>query len=247
MEISLITSIPNITNNQKITLLKSSKVIFDISEPLPQKLIPKPAFVKGIINKSFETTSSLSQNQSIILKSIIETSEILKSEIPESISKNTPLVSISLEKSNKKYKYIYYKTNLKRAGYCLQIIIYKWLDDNLNKGFIYKSYFRLAVLFLLAVKPGEEIFNTLYYTKIYTKLNIIITFNKLRIVEEYKWKIAFIIRFSLFKSLIISFSFCNAFVLFQNYINHVFFDFLNRNYTIYLNNILIYFINTTDY
>ncbi len=39
------------------------------------------------------------------------------------------------------------------------------------------------------------------------------------------------------------FNLCNKFVLFQKYINNTFYEHLNKFYTAYLNDILIYFNN----
>ncbi|KAF7920281.1 uncharacterized protein EAE98_008974 [Botrytis deweyae] len=145
----------------------------------------------------------------------------------------------------------------------LNNIRYLILNNNLNKGFICKSYFRSTIPLLLIAKPKKgiciyqdycelnniiiknryslllikETLNTLYYTKIYIKLNIITIFNKLRITKGY----------NLFEFLIIPFNLYNTSISFQNYINYILFNFLDRNYTIYLNNILIYFINITNY
>jgi len=82
--------------------------------------------------------------------------------------------------------------------------------------------------------------NALYSTKYFTKLNIITMFNRIRIVEGYKWLIAFITRFGLYKILVTLFSLYNAPATFQNYINYILYNALNNYYTAYLNNILIF-------
>ena len=43
------------------------------------------------------------------------------------------------------------------------------------------------------------------------------------------------------------FSFYNAFNFFQNYINDIFYKYLNIYYNIYINNIFIYSNNLKDY
>ena len=112
----------------------------------------------------------------------------------------------------------------------------KWLDDNLDKGFIRESRSRCAAPLLLAAKPGggvricqdyrglnnitiknhyllpliRETLDALCDAKVYTKLDIIAAFNKLRIAEGHKWKTAFITQFGLFKTLVMLFSLCNA-------------------------------------
>lgn len=119
-------------------------------------------------------------------------------------------------------------------------IICKWFNDNLNKEFIRKSCFCFVILFFLVAKPENNIqihqdywelnniiiknyyslllikktLDTSYYTKIYTKLDIIAAFNKLHIAERYEWKMAFTIRFGLFEFLVMFFGLYNILVLF---------------------------------
>ncbi|KAK1916918.1 hypothetical protein P3342_004473 [Pyrenophora teres f. teres] len=120
------------------------------------------------------------------------------------------------------------------------LVVRKWLDDNLGKGFICESRSRSAAPLLLAAKPGggvricqdyrglnnvtiknryplpliRETLDALCDAKVYTKLDIIAAFNKLRIAEGHEWKTAFITRFSLYESLVMLFGLCNALALF---------------------------------
>jgi len=82
--------------------------------------------------------------------------------------------------------------------------------------------------------------NALYSAKFYTKLNIIAAFNRIRIAKGYKWLIAFITRFGLYKMLVTLFSLYNTPAIFQNYINHILYDALDNYYIAYLNDILIF-------
>jgi hypothetical protein len=59
-------------------------------------------------------------------------------------------------------------------------------------------------------------------------------------MEGYKWLIAFITQFRLYKILITLFSLCNTPAIFQNYINYILYNTLNNYYTIYFNNIFIF-------
>ncbi len=43
------------------------------------------------------------------------------------------------------------------------------------------------------------------------------------------------------------FNLCNEFVSFQKYINNIFHEHLNKFYTVYLNDILIYFDNELEH
>ncbi|QLI66561.1 Transposon Tf2-12 polyprotein [Metarhizium brunneum] len=146
------------------------------------------------------------------------------------------------------------------------LVVRKWLDDNLSKGFIRESRARCAAPLLLAAKPGggvricqdyrglnsvtiknryplpliRETLDALCHAKYYTKLDVIAAFNKLRIAEGHEWKTAFITRFGLFESLVMPFGLCNAPASFQHYINHTLYDLLDKTCTAYLDDVLVY-------
>ena len=54
----------------------------------------------------------------------------------------------------------------------------------------------------------------LYIAKIYSKFNIIIIFNKIKIRKKYKEKIVFLIKYKLYKYIIILFKLYNALIIF---------------------------------
>ena len=110
--------------------------------------------------------------------------------------------------------------------------IYIYIDYRDLNNVIIKNRYLIPLIY--------KTFDILYYIKIYTKFNIITTFNYLYIAPGNKWKTAFIIRFKLFEYLITNFDIINTPNSFQYYINHIFFNFFDKFYTIYLNNILIY-------
>ncbi|KFG84296.1 hypothetical protein MANI_115950 [Metarhizium anisopliae] len=128
------------------------------------------------------------------------------------------------------------------------LVVRKWLDDNLSKGFIRESRARCAAPLLLAAKPGggvplpliRENLDALCHAKYYTKLDVIAAFNKLRLAEGHEWKTAFITRFGLFESLVMPFGLCNAPASFQHYINHTLYDLLDKICTAYLDDVLVY-------
>ena len=145
-------------------------------------------------------------------------------------------------------------------------VVRKWLDENLSKGFIRESKAQCAAPLLLAAKPGggvricqdyrglnnitiknrypiplvRETLDALCNAKVYTKLDIIAAFNKLRIAEGHEWKTAFTTRFRLFETLVVPFGLCNAPASFQHYVNHTLFDLLDKTCTVYLDDILVY-------
>ncbi len=145
----------------------------------------------------------------------------------------------------------------------------RYLNENLSKDFIQVSHSQM-IIFVLFIKKFEEelcfcmnywdlnaitvknryslsliseMLNHLSWAKIFIKLNIISAFNWLQIKEEDEAFIIFHTQFELFKYLVMLFDLCNKSVLFQKYINNTFYKHLNKFYTAYLNDILIYFDN----
>ena len=86
----------------------------------------------------------------------------------------------------------------------------------------------------------DEILIKIQDCKYLTRLNIIITFNKLRMHSNNKDFITFVIFFKIYKYRMLLFELINGSVIYQQYINNIFFEYLNDFYQIYLNNILIY-------
>ncbi len=142
----------------------------------------------------------------------------------------------------------------------------KYLNKNLFKEFIIfskASYFSL-VLFIL--KTNEDLWFCVDYWKLnaiikrnhyslslinevidkivdckhLTRLNIISTFNKLRMHSDSKNYTIFIITLEAYKSKVLLFELINDSILFQQYMNDVLWDFLNDFCQVYLDDILIY-------
>ncbi len=148
-----------------------------------------------------------------------------------------------------------------------------YLNENLSKDFIQVSHFQ-TIIFVLFIKKFEEelcfcmnyqnlnvitvknryslsliseTLNHLSWVKIFIKLNIISAFNQLWIKEENEAFIIFHTWFELFKYLVMLFDLCNESVSFQKYINNTLHEHLNKFYTAYLNDILIYFNNKLEH
>ncbi len=148
-----------------------------------------------------------------------------------------------------------------------------YLNENLSKDFIWVNHFQMIVSVLFIKKFEEELcfcmnywdlntitvknqyslslisetLNHLNRAKIFIKLNIIFAFNQLWIKEEDEALIIFCTRFELFEYLVMLFNLCNESVLFQKYINNTLCKHLNKFYTAYLNDILIYFNNELEH
>jgi len=146
------------------------------------------------------------------------------------------------------------------------LVVKKYIDEHLDKGFIRPSMSPAAAPILLAKKPGggirfcvdyrglnaitiknrypvpliRETLERLSQAKIYTKLDIIAAFNHLRIREGDEWKTAFASRFGQFEYTVMPFGVCNGPGTFQSYINNALRDYLDDFCSAYLDDILIY-------
>jgi Reverse transcriptase (RNA-dependent DNA polymerase) len=153
------------------------------------------------------------------------------------------------------------------------LILRKFLDENLAKGFIRTSVLPAVSLVLFAKKPGgglcfcidyyalntiiiknyyflsliQEILARLSRAKIYMKLDVITVFNRIRIAERQEYLMVFNIYYSLYETLVILFGLSNVFVIFQACINKVLHLYLDVFYTIYINDILVYSNDLTSY
>ena len=142
----------------------------------------------------------------------------------------------------------------------------RYLDENLSKGFIRASKSPAASPVMFVKKPGgglrfcvdyrglnaitiknryplpliTETLNRLSRAKIFTKLDIISAFNRLRIKEGDEELTAFRTRFGLFESLVLPFGLCNGPASFQHFINDTLREYLDDFCTAYLDDILIY-------
>jgi len=151
--------------------------------------------------------------------------------------------------------------------------LHHYLNENLSKDFIWVSRFQMIISVLFIKKLKEELhfcvnywdlnaitvknwyslslisetLNYLSQAKIFIKLNIISAFNWLQIKEEDEALIIFRTWFELFKYLVMLFDLCNESVSFQKYINNALHEHLNKFYTAYLNDILIYFDNELEH
>ena len=145
-------------------------------------------------------------------------------------------------------------------------VLQKYLKDHLSKGFIRVSSSPAASSVIFVKKPeGElclcvnyrdlnnltvknqyplpliwETLNLMVLSVIFTKLDIIAAFNKLRIAEGEEWKTAMRTCYDLFEYLIMFFELCEASSFFQGYINDILQDCLDVFVTAYIDDILIF-------
>ena len=142
----------------------------------------------------------------------------------------------------------------------------KYLNDNFIKKFIRLNHSLVALFVFFIWKFNKDLrfcvnyralnaiiiknryllfliqktLSRIYKIKIFIIFDIIVIFNKLRIIKEKKWKTTFKTRYNLYKSFIINFDLCKTLFSFQNYINNVLYEYFDNFCTIYIDNILIY-------
>ncbi len=144
--------------------------------------------------------------------------------------------------------------------------IKKYLEENLKKKFITlsKAFFASSILFVekkddslcfcvnywklnalikrdrYSILLINEVLAQIQDSKYLTRLNIIITFNKLRMSSESENLTTFVTFFNVYKYKVMLFELINELAFFQHYINDVLFDCLHKFCQTYLNDILIY-------
>jgi hypothetical protein len=152
-------------------------------------------------------------------------------------------------------------------------VLRKFLQENLDKGFIRASTSPAASPVLFAKKPGgglrfcvdyrglnaitiknryplpliQETLSRLSKAKFYTKLDVIGAFNQIRIAEGDEWMTAFNTRYGLFETLVMPFGLTNAPATFQARINEILRPFLDIYCTAYIDDILIYSDNLKEH
>ena len=145
-------------------------------------------------------------------------------------------------------------------------VLKKYLEENLSKGFIRASSSPAASPVLFARKPGgglrfcvdyrqlnamtiknryplpliKETLERVCKAKIYSKIDIIAAFNRLRMQQGEEWKTAFRTRYGLYEYLVMPFGLANAPSSFQNFINDILHGMLDEFCTAYIDDILIY-------
>jgi hypothetical protein len=152
-------------------------------------------------------------------------------------------------------------------------VVKRWLDDSLQKGWVRPSNSSAAAPVLLARKPGggvricvdyrglnnitlknrypipliRETLDLISQAKVFTKLDVIAAFNRIRIAEGHEFLTAFITRFGLYESLVMPFGLCGAPATWQHFLNDQLYDILDVYATAYLDDILIFSKNRKDH
>ncbi len=144
--------------------------------------------------------------------------------------------------------------------------IKKYLIEHLNKKFIFSSFASYVSLILFIEKKDDslrfcvdyrklnalikwnryflslinETFTWIQESKYLTQLNIIVTFNKLRMHSDSEDLTIFITFFDSYKYHVMLFKLINELTFYQHYMNDVLFEYLHQFCQIYLDDIIIY-------
>ena len=120
-------------------------------------------------------------------------------------------------------------------------------NDNLHLCINYRDLNKITVKNCHSLSLISETLDKLSRVKQFTKLDLKNIYHHFRIQREDEWKTMFYIRYNHFKYMIMLFDLINASVIFQTYINKILTELLNNFCIIYLNDILIFFVEKTDH
>src|SRR5947207_188660 len=93
----------------------------------------------------------------------------------------------------------------------------------------------------------DEILNQIQEATVYTSLDIMEAYYRLRIKKGKEWKTAFRTRYELYEWLVMLIGLINAPVIFQRFITHILRHLLNKKVVMYLDDILIYSKTLEEY
>ncbi len=120
-------------------------------------------------------------------------------------------------------------------------------NDSFHLCMNYRDLNKIIVKNRHSLSLISEILDRLSRIKQFTKLNLKNVYHYFRIQHEDEWKMIFCIHYDHFKYIIMSFDLINTSVIFQTYINKILTELLNNFCVIYLNDILIFFVEKTDH
>ena len=126
------------------------------------------------------------------------------------------------------------------SKYVAFVLIIKKFDENLKVCVNYKIFNALTIKHRNALSFIKEILIKFCSTKIYNKFDIIATFNEMRIKKKNEKKKTFLIRYDLFKYVIMFFELCNVSKIFQIFINAILRKYFNDFCSKYFDDVFVY-------
>ena len=98
--------------------------------------------------------------------------------------------------------------------YIIFILIIKKSDKEFRIYIDYRIFNAFIILNHNISSLIKKILVKLYAAKIYNKFDIIIVFNEIKIKKNHEKKIAFLIKYNLYKYIMMLFELCNALIIF---------------------------------
>ncbi len=126
------------------------------------------------------------------------------------------------------------------ASYASLILFVEKKDDSLRFCVDYRKLNALIKRNHYSLPLIDETLAHIQESKYLTQLNIIVTFNKLRMHSGSEDLTIFITSFDFYKYHVMSFELTNGSTFYQHYMNNVLFDYLHQFCQIYLDDIIIY-------
>ncbi len=126
------------------------------------------------------------------------------------------------------------------ASYALLILFIEKKDNSLRFCINYRKLNALIKRDCYSLSLIDETLTYIQESKYLIQLNIIVTFNKLRMHSDSEDLTIFIIFFDFYKYHMISFELINDLTFYQHYMNDVLFNYLHQFCQIYLDDIIIY-------
>ncbi len=120
-------------------------------------------------------------------------------------------------------------------------------NDSFHLCINYQDLNKITVKNRHSLSLISETLDRLNRVKQFTKLDLKNVYHRLRIQREDEWKTTFYTHYDYFKYMIMSFDLINTSVIFQTYINKILTELLNNFCIVYLNDILIFFVEKTDH
>jgi len=129
---------------------------------------------------------------------------------------------------------------LSKASFASSILFVKKKDNSFHFCVNYRKLNALIKRDHYSILLIDEVLARIQGSKYLTQLDIIITFNKLRMSSESEDLTTFITFFDIYKYKVMLFELINESAFFQHYINDMLFNCLHKFCQTYLNDILIY-------
>ena len=120
------------------------------------------------------------------------------------------------------------------------MLFIKKFDEDFRFCVDYRDLNAISLKNRYSLSLFRETLDRLSSVKYYFKIDIIVAFNRFRIVFDEKYKIAFRIRYDLYEYLVMSFELVNVSFIWQHFINDILRNKLDVFCIVYLDDILIY-------